>query len=219
MPWQEVVALASSQHRCQTILVRVENRERLGLAPIRQAYDPQTHQAKCLACPTFYACAPRRRSLFAGSLQELFCGRACREAYACQTSAQGLRRVVFARDGGVCALCGADGHALVEAGAGSGKTRLLVKIACECEGGGRRALVLAYNKAAQLELGKRCVREAKTFHAFGLAAWKEHLGGNVNVYLGKKSVLLLHALYPPPRNTRHVSDTFALGPSSARDGG
>ena len=57
---------------------------------------------------------PRRRSLFAGSLQELFCGRACREAYACQTSAQGLRRVVFARDGGVCALCGADGHALVE---------------------------------------------------------------------------------------------------------
>ena len=114
MPWQEVVALASSQHRCQTILVRVENRERLGLAPIRQAYDPQTHQAKCLACPTFYACAPRRRSLFAGSLQELFCGRACREAYACQTSAQGLRRVVFARDGGVCALCGADGHALVE---------------------------------------------------------------------------------------------------------
>ena len=114
VPWQEVVALASSQHRCQTILVRVENRERLGLAPIRQAYDPQTHQAKCLACPTFYACAPRRRSLFAGSLQELFCGRACREAYACQTSAQGLRRVVFARDGGVCALCGADGHALVE---------------------------------------------------------------------------------------------------------
>ena len=93
-----------------------------------------------------------------------------------------------------------DGHALVEAGAGSGKTRLLVKIACECEDGGRRALVLAYNKAAQLELGKRCVREAKTFHAFGLAAWKDHLGGNVNVYLGKKSVLLLHALYPPSRD-------------------
>ena len=92
-----------------------------------------------------------------------------------------------------------NGHALVEAGAGSGKTRLLVDIACECEGGGRRALVLAFNKAAQLELRKRGVREAKTFHAFGLAAWKEHLGGNVNVYLGKKSVLLLHALYPPSR--------------------
>ena len=106
-----------------------------------------------------------------------------------------------------------DGHALVEAGAGSGKTRLLVKIACECEGGGRRALVLAYNKAAQLELGKRCVREAKTFHAFGLAAWKEHLGGNVNVYLGKKSVLLLHALYPPSRDDgpkAKVSLTFVV---------
>ena len=114
VPWQEVVAFASSQHRCETVLVRVENRERLGLAPIRQAYDRRAHQAKCLACPVFYACAPRRRSLFPGSLQELFCSRPCREAYACQTSAQGLRRVVFAWDSGVCALCGTNSHALVE---------------------------------------------------------------------------------------------------------
>jgi superfamily I DNA/RNA helicase len=90
------------------------------------------------------------------------------------------------------------GHALVDAGAGSGKTRLLVDIARECADGGGRSLVLAYNKAAQVELGNRGVPEAKTFHALGLAAWKVRMGGNVHVHLGvKKSKLLLHALYPP----------------------
>ena len=63
------------------------------------------------------------------------------------------------------------GHALVPASAGSGKTRLLVNIAKDCVESGGRALVLAYNKAAEQELGKRGVREPKTFHAFGLAAW------------------------------------------------
>ena len=57
--------------------------ERLGLAPIRQAYDPQTHQAKCLACPTFCACAPRRRSLFAGRCRSCSAaGRAARPTRA-----------------------------------------------------------------------------------------------------------------------------------------
>ena len=53
-----------------------------------------------------------------------------------------------------------NGHALVEAGAGSGKTRLLVNVAKDCAKRGDRALVLVYNKAAEQELEKRRAREA-----------------------------------------------------------
>ena len=89
------------------------------------------------------------------------------------------------------------GHGLIEAGAGTGKTGLLTLIARKSVDGGYRALVLAYNKAAQVELGKRGVQEAMTFHAFGRAAWEVHVGGNVEVCMNGKNRLLLHALYPP----------------------
>ena len=67
-------------------------------------------------CPNFFRCAPRdvATGLYAGSLRELFCSDACRLAYAATAGGASLRDVVFARDGGACAACGADGHALVE---------------------------------------------------------------------------------------------------------
>jgi len=113
-PWRELVSSAASRAGCETQLVRLPARERLGLAPIAQAVSPAEGLAKCLACPEFYRCAPRGPGPYRGSLLELFCSSTCREAYSCRASGSGLRRVVFARDGGVCAACGADGHALVE---------------------------------------------------------------------------------------------------------
>jgi superfamily I DNA/RNA helicase len=92
--------------------------------------------------------------------------------------------------------CGED-DVLVDAAAGSGKTRFLVECDAAAAKAGKRALVLVYNKAAQLDLEQRGARETKTFHALGLAAWLHahpHAKANLNA---KKGKVLLHALYPP----------------------
>jgi len=109
-PRDELLGLAAGPGA--TCAVRLRHREALGLPPIVQAVRPGA--AKCLACPAYYACAPRAPGAYEGALAELFCSDGCRGAYAAASGAS-LRRAVFARDGGVCAACGADGHGLVEA--------------------------------------------------------------------------------------------------------
>ncbi|KAJ1461705.1 P-loop containing nucleoside triphosphate hydrolase protein [Pelagophyceae sp. CCMP2097] len=94
--------------------------------------------------------------------------------------------------------CG-EGDALVDAVAGSGKTWVLVACAAAAAKAGKRALVLVYNKAAQADLEQRGAREAKTFHALGLAAWKAHVPRAAVDMKVQKQKVLLHALYPPSR--------------------
>jgi len=96
---------------------------------------------------------------------------------------------------------GGAGHALVEAAAGSGKTRLIVECS-QPEVCGGPALVLVFNKAAQEELGRRGAADPRTFHALGLAAWKARVGDFRPLLHVKKSRILLHALYPQPPEDR-----------------
>ena len=70
-----------------------------------------------------------------------------------------------------------DRNGIVSARAGSGKTQLLSDIyrqLCPNQMSGR-VLVLTFNTEAKKELYGRGVRDASTFHAFGLRAWSLHL--------------------------------------------
>ena len=118
VPIHEAVASAlnTNDSNLETVLVRVAGREALGLPGLPRVLNRRDGAAKCLTCPNFYQCS---REAFEKdcpplpSMAGLFCSKACREAYKATTSGSGLRDIVFARDAGVCASCGADGHSLV----------------------------------------------------------------------------------------------------------
>ena len=66
-PRDELLGLAAGPGA--TCAVRLRHREALGLPPIVQAVRPGA--AKCLACPAYYACAPRAPGAYEGALAEL----------------------------------------------------------------------------------------------------------------------------------------------------
>lgn len=120
----DLVASGTHYHQaCEVRYVRRGNNP-----PIARYVCPADSSAKCLVCDTFFQCSidslrydnddesgsSRLRDFKRKNMADLFCGPTCREAYKATTSASGLRTVVFARDAGVCAKCGTDGHRLVE---------------------------------------------------------------------------------------------------------
>ena len=122
VPISEVIHtnnFGSGDDLLETVLVRVAGREKLGQPPLPRLLNRRDGAAKCLVCPKFYQCAKEAfskdaASIILPSMAGLFCSKQCREAYKATTSGTGLREIVFARDAGVCASCGADSHTLVE---------------------------------------------------------------------------------------------------------
>lgn len=121
---ERLEAVATTAHYHEACEVRYVHR---GQLPAIARYVCIADQsAKCLVCENFYQCsadALRNGASVADAsdagyrrknIADLFCSPACRESYMATTSAAGLRSVVFARDAGVCANCGTDGHRLVE---------------------------------------------------------------------------------------------------------
>ena len=112
-----------------------------------------------------------------------------------------------------------DEHIGVEARAGSGKTHLICCEAKRANGRGERILALTLNRDAAIELRSRGLKEARTFHSLGFAAWKRAQQQRMSVVEADedeaatakndgealdagtaymKSKLLLRHLYPRP---------------------
>ena len=67
----------------------------------------ETHQPLCLLCDNF-------ASEHIRTIQDFFCRHNCFQIYLAKCQPQGLRRLVAARDEGVCEACGLDGQRLLE---------------------------------------------------------------------------------------------------------
>ncbi|KAJ8604061.1 hypothetical protein CTAYLR_001746 [Chrysophaeum taylorii] len=115
---RELATRAEYHEAGELQVVAIEARERRGnLPPIVRTVCRADGSAKCLVCDAFYACSAESLAPDAPPLKNvasLFCGPRCRARYKATSSATGLRQLVFARDAGACANCGADGHRLVE---------------------------------------------------------------------------------------------------------
>lgn len=121
---ERLEAVATTAHYHEACEVRYVHRDQL--PPIARYVCIADQSAKCLVCENFYQCSADALGNGASitdasgacyrrkNIADLFCSPACRDSYKATTSAAGLRSVIFARDAGVCANCGTDGHRLVE---------------------------------------------------------------------------------------------------------
>ena len=104
-------------------------------------------------------------------------------------------------------------HALVQAGPGTGKTQLIVRIYdFKHKQQASPPFVLAFNKDAVTVLRDRGVRNACTFHSYGFRVWREeHNGAKMSP---SKVLDIMRDLYPPardqPRKEKYRHDVMGV---------